>query len=152
MTPQEVQIVYALIEHARQVTLTLSMDSPGNSGFPSGMEQTLSPVFHADGKISGVIWFTLSQAPRFHSPGMRQFTRDGLTSPYATARPVPSQDIHILTAADTTREADENRAAIVFAVKSQKLRYRDILVLLRNPKIIWIYSSENSTSIRFPPS
>lgn len=134
MTPQEVQIVYALIEHARQVTLTLSMDSPETAASLPVWNRPYHLYSMLMERYPGSYGTTLSQAPRFHSPGIRQFTRDCLTSPYATARPVPFQDIHILTAADTTRETDEIARRIVFAVKSQKLRYRDILVLLRNPE------------------
>lgn len=134
MTPQEVQIVYALIEHARQVTLTLSMDSPEKAASLPVWNRPYHLYSMLAERYPGSAGTTLPGAPRFHSQCIRQFTSDCLTSPYATARSVPSQDIHIMTAADITREADEMARRIVYAVKSQNLRYRDVLVLLRNPE------------------
>lgn len=135
MTPQEIRIVYALIERAKDVTVTLPMDSPE--------EAALSPVWNRPYRMwqffaeryKNISGTTLSGSPRFLSPGIREMVSHYFTEPlkkYSSGKEDPAHGIHYVSAFSREQEADITARRILSLVRDHGYRYRDILVLLRN--------------------
>jgi ATP-dependent helicase/nuclease subunit B len=139
MTPQEIRIVRALIETASDVTVTLSMDPPSRAGeytIWNRPERMWSLLAGRDARADGV---TLTRAVRFEDPDIAFMAEHAFTDPLvrkdsAASRPVtPERGIHLVSCAGRDQEIDEIARRILSLVRDQGFRYRDILVLLRNP-------------------
>lgn len=140
MAPQKIRIVSALLHTAEEVTMTLQMDKPADAA----VNPNFARPFHLfnllsreEGHFSSL---TLSEDPRFSSPDLRAmarffFNRRAEHSPLPGERqPLPDEGLHIVTAAHKAEEVDFISRTILSLVRDQHLRFRDILVLLRNPE------------------
>lgn len=139
LVPQKIRIVSALIRTARDVTVTLPMDSPEeaahNGNFARPMQlyrQILQEERHADSVV-------LKEPVRFRSLRLKEmaehfFSRRPL--PFSRGRSPsvrPDAGLHILEAPERSSEVDEISRTIAALVRDRGFRYRDILILLRNP-------------------
>lgn len=139
MVPQKVRIVSALIRTARDVTITLPMDAPeeaaANPNFARPLHlyrQILKEEGHADSAV-------LREPLRFRSRRLKEtalhfFNRR--PAPFSLGKsPLvkPDAGLHILEAPNRSSEADEIARTVLSLVRDRGFRYRDILILLRNP-------------------
>ena len=138
MAPQKIRILSALVHTSEEVTVTLQMDRPEeaaenpNFARPYHLFTLLSKE---EGHSSSV---TLSEDFRFLSPRLKEmarsfFNRRAETSPLKGKMTSPEEGIHLIKAPHKAEEADFISRTILSLVRDRHLRYRDILVLLRNP-------------------
>lgn len=135
-TLQETKIVYALIKTAKKVTITVPFESIEkaleNPLFmkPLEMWKRLSSFENcSDATI-------LKSLKRFDSPHIRSFVKQGFETVPKICDEVEEKDggIFTVSAPDRSTEIDYIARKILNLVRSKNLRYRDILILLRNPE------------------
>lgn len=139
MIPQELSVVSALVRTARDVTVTLPMDTPeeaaGNRLWsrPYRMWEALQKEAGAAGSV------TLRNAHRFTCPRLRDFA-DRFFSPipqpcrYPPAtRILPGQGLFIAAAPSREEEAAAAARQIAGLARESGYRWREILVLVRRP-------------------
>ena len=140
MAPQKIHIVYALLHTAEEVTMTLQMDRPEEAV----MNPNFSRPFHLFSLLSAeerhFSSVTLSEDCRFSSPHLKAVARSFFNRrpercclPKAE-NPVPDEGLHLITASHRAEEVDFISRTILSLVRDRHLRFRDILVLLRNPE------------------
>lgn len=140
MAPQKIRIVSALIHTADKVTMTLQMDNPTEAA----LNPNFARPFHLftllseeERHFSSV---TLSNDCRFSSPSLQAmarcfFNRRAEPSPLPKKENIlPQEGLHLVTASHRAEEVDFISRTILTLVRDCRLRFRDILVLLRNPE------------------
>lgn len=140
MAPQKIHIVYALLHTAEEVTMTLQMDRPEEAA----VNPNFARPFHLFSLLSAeerhFSSILLSEDCRFASPRLKAmarffFNRRAAHSPLPpAATPAPDEGLHLITASHRTEEVDFISRTILSLVRDRHLRFRDILVLLRNPE------------------
>lgn len=139
MPPQKMSVVSALIHTAPDVTVTIPMDSPdkafGNPSFarPYHMyEMVASAAGHFDSVTLDTLHRflneeTLSLASHFFSAG----------TPSSPKQALPTKDItkgiHIIDAPDRPSEIDYLACTLIHLARDHGMRYKDMLIILRNP-------------------
>lgn len=140
MAPQKIHIVYALLHTAEEVTMTLQMDRPEEAA----VNPNFARPFHLFSLLSAeerhFSSILLSEDCRFASPRLKAmarffFNRRADHSPLPpAATPAPDEGLHLITASHRAEEVDFISRTILSLVRDRHLRFRDILVLLRNPE------------------
>jgi len=140
MAPQKIRIVSALIDTAREVTVTLQMDRPEeavlnpNFARPYHLYTQLLQIARQSSSI------TLTEPRRFESKRLRAmalsfFDRRPLVSPLPEEEnPSPMDGLHTITAPDRAEEVDYISRTLLSLVRTCHLRFRDILVMSRDPE------------------
>ena len=139
MAPQKIRIVSALVHTAKEVTMTIQMDKPEeaveNPNFARPW-QLFSLLSRQEGASSSTL---LTEDCRFTSPQLAAMARH-----FFNRRPMPSpldkkgpssaaEGLHLIRAAHKAEEVDYISRRILSLVRDSHFRYRDILVLIRNP-------------------
>lgn len=133
MTPQELTLLSALIQTARDVTVTLPMGRPEEAALSGSLFERpyhmWEELTHRFGSSSAEI---LDHSYRFLQPVLKSLEKDYFALP---ARPctVPPDGLTLQPASDRTAEADAAARQILAFVRDNGFRWRDILVLLRKP-------------------
>lgn len=138
MAPQKIQVVHALLSTAKKVTCTIQIPtiSSQNDTFtrPDGLFTTLASLARHYSSV------TLTDFPRFKSPRLRSlvssfFQNIPTRSPLPTPETIDiTEGLHLISAPDKQMEADFIARHILTLVRDHGMRYRDMLILLRNPE------------------
>lgn len=141
MTPQEADAVSALISAARDVTVTLPMDAPGDAAGKTTFDRPYrlwrALVSRAGGdpdrEMDHPQWTApvLAENHRFRAAGLASLERDYFASPAGKAR--SSEGLILTEAADRACEIDDMARSMVALARDKGIRYRDMTVLLRSP-------------------
>lgn len=140
MTPQEVEIVYALITHAKEVTISLTMDTPNASQNIPVWNRPYRLFSLLNKKFPNSSQTILSNNYRFKTPDITEMVNHFFTTPFVSAslpcvtKKQPFYGIKLFSAPDSQQETDEIARQIITLVKQGSHRYRDILILLRHPE------------------
>ena len=139
MTPQEIAVVSALIRTAKDVTVTLPMDAPETAA--------LYPLFDRPYRLWKALTEntgsytseTLTAPHRFECPRVRELA-ERFFRPlpekciYGPAtRTLPEQGVFITECPSREAEVEDVVCRIAELTRDKNFRYRDILVLTRNP-------------------
>lgn len=138
MAPQKIRIVSALVHTAEEVTMTIQMDKPEeavenpNFARPFQLYRLLSRQEGGDAVL-------LSEGLRFRSPQLAAMARhffNRRTEPSPVeGKEAPRMDegLHLIRAAHKAEEVEYISRRILTLVRDCHFRYRDILVLIRDP-------------------
>ena len=140
MAPQKIHIVSALIHTAKEVTMTLQMDSPEEA-----MENTnFSRPYHLYESLQRLerrsTSTVLQATPRFQDEYIASMARY-----FFASRPLPSpllkenspqveKGIHLTVSPRKEEEVDAICRTMMTLVRDKGFRYRDILILIRSPE------------------
>ncbi|MDY6085062.1 MAG: PD-(D/E)XK nuclease family protein [Dialister sp.] len=139
MPPQKMNVVSALIGSAPEVTVTVPMDSPDSARenpYFARPYHMYEMVATAAGHFDAV---TLRTSFRFQNEETASVAKHffSIGTPAAPKKAGPAGDItkgiHIIDAPNRDAEIDYIAGAIIRLVRDHGLRYKDILILLRNP-------------------
>ena len=139
MAPQKIRIVSALIDTAREVTMTLQMDRPSDAVLNPNFARPYhlyTQLLQLSKKAESL---TLTKPCRFESPSLAAmaihfFDRRSEASPLPGENPNPLDGIHSITAPGKADEVDYISRTLLSLVRDHHLRFRDILVLTREPE------------------
>lgn len=135
-TLQEIKIISSLIKTAKKVTVTLPFESVEsamqNPIFTKPLEtwQKLSELQNHSDSVS------LINLPRYKSKSIRALVKFGFepASTICTEKETEEHGIFTISAPDRTLEIDYMARKILHLIRDKKLRYRDIIIILRNPE------------------
>lgn len=138
MAPQKVNIVQALLHTAEDVTVTLQMDPPEASEGNMNFARPLQLYKMLQGKARHSSSLYLKDRPRFQSAALSEMThsffhRRSERSSLSKNSLSPYEGLHIVKAMTKAEEVDFIARRIQTLVREEGYRYRDIMVLLRNP-------------------
>lgn len=140
MAPQKIRILSALIDTAEEVTMTLQMDNPSeavmnpNFAYPYHL---YTEVLQVSRRSSSV---TLTKPCRFESSRLSAmalsfFDRRADVSPLPKDLEInPLDGLFTITLPNKADEVDYISRTLLTLVRDHHLRYRDILVLTREPE------------------
>lgn len=139
MAPQKMNVVASLIHAAPEVTVTVPMDSPDSAKGNPYFARPYHMYEMAAGKASHFDAVTLHTSFRFQNEETANVAAHffSIGTPASPKKATPSEDIsrgiHIIDAPNRDAEADYIAGAVIRLVRDHGLRYKNILVLLRNP-------------------
>lgn len=138
MAPQKINIVMALLNTAEEVTVTLQMDPPEESEGNSNFARPLQLYKMLQGKARHSSSFYMKGNPRFVSPSLSEmahsfFQRRAEKNTFSSQNISSFEGLHIVKAMTKQEEVDFISRRIQTLVRDEGYRYRDVIVLLRNP-------------------
>ena len=137
-TPQEYAVIEALLKHAGQVTVALTVDYPYRSFMPDDYHlfrmpgETYAMLFEI-AEINGIPVegdLVLHEQHRFNHPSLRHLEQ---TFEKLPAEPFEGDpNIYICEASNLRAEIEGVGRKIISLVRDKDLRYKDIAILVRN--------------------